>query len=416
MRGSTCSTLSPDRDVMGKLFCAIVWMLPALALAQDQSLPVPDAQVGSLYPLLKAQVPAQFPLSFLNPSFTDLELWKREARTKVMSLLQYHPPKCEPQAEVVEHVDCGDYIREKVYFNTTPDIRVPAYVLVPKDGRAKHPAILCLHDHGAFFAWGKEKLIELPGEHPALRKFREQYYGGRSVGNELVKRGYVVMAIDMFYWGERRMLLPGDPPSYFDRDQMSVEDVAAFNKRSSAACSLLATGVFECGITWAGIMFTDDIRSLDYLASRPEIDPDRIGCCGLSVGGFRSAHLGGLDPRIKAAVAAGWMCSYPAMLQNKLTSIGFWATVPGLQQSMDLPDVASMHAPLPLMVIQGTQDGLFPWAGVEAAYAKLEAVYAKAGAKERFRGISYDGPHEFNRAMQDQAFAFLDQWLKPGEP
>jgi dienelactone hydrolase len=388
----------------------IALLVAAGVWAQDK--PVPDAQMGSLYPFVQSLVPAQFPLSFLNPKFHDLEQWKREGRATVQGLLHYNPPKCDPKPEIVERVDCGDYVREKVTFNTTPSIRVPAYVLVPKDGKPKHPAILCLHDHGAFFLWGKEKVVGLPGESPVLVKFKEQYYGGRSVANELVKRGYVVMAIDMFYWGERRMLLPGAPPVYQHPEQMSEAEIAAFNQRSGAGLPQASIGVFESGTTWAGIMFTDDMRSVDYLASRPDVDAERIGCCGLSVGGFRSAHLSGLDPRIKAAVVVGWMCSYPAMLQNKLSSIGFWAVVPGLQQQMDLPDVVSMHAPQPLMIIQGTRDGLFTNEGVQAAYDKIAAVYAKAGVRGRFRPLTYDGPHEFNAAMQDQAYAWLDKWLK----
>jgi len=395
---------------MRALICLVAILSGAMAMAQTP--PVPDAQAGTLYPFIQSQVPAQFPLSFLSPRFTDVAQWQRQARKKVRELLHYDPSKCAPRPEVLERVDCGDYVREKIAFNTTPDIRVPAYVLIPKDAQKQHPAVLLLHDHGAFFAWGKEKVIGLPNEHPALTAFKEMGYSGRSVGNELVKRGYVVMAIDMMYWGERRMILPGDPPEYQDREKMTPEQVAAFNRRAGELLPRTAIGVFESGTTWAGIMFTDDMRSVDYLASRPDVDPDRIGCCGLSVGGFRSAHLCGLDSRIKAAVVVGWMCSYPAMLQQKLTSIGFWAVVPGLQQFMDLPDVVSMHAPQPLMCIQGTQDGLFTNEGVQAAYDKIAAVYAKAGAKGRFQPVTYDGPHEFNAEMQDKAFAWLDRWLK----
>ena len=248
-------------------------------------------------------------------------------------------------------------------------------------------------------------------EHPALTEFKRTAYSGRSWGSELAKRGYVVIAIDMFYWGERRMLLPQDPPVWRDRDTMSVEDVAAFNRRSSANTSLIATGLFEAGITWSGVMFLDDIRTVDYLATRPEVDPDRIGCCGLSVGGFRSAHLAGLDSRIKAAVVVGWMSTYGAMLQNKLTSIGFMKVVPGLYQYMDLPDVVSMTAPGGLMIIHGTRDQLFTNDGVQAAFDKIAAVYKKAGVPDRFQGVTYDGPHEFNAQMQEQAFAWLDRWL-----
>ncbi|MBU0610193.1 MAG: alpha/beta hydrolase family protein [Armatimonadetes bacterium] len=390
-------------------------LLVAMSWVGAQEATIPDAQAGTLYPFLQSQVPAQFPLSFTNPRFTDLERWKSQARATVKCLLHYDPPKCDPKPEVLEREDCGDYVREKLTFSTTPDIRVPAYVLIPKDDVKRHPAVLLLHDHGAFFAWGKEKVIALPNEHPSLTEFKRTAYSGRSVGNELVKRGYVVMAIDMFYWGERRMILPGDPPEYQDRERMSVEQVADFNRRAGQLLPQTAIGVFEAGTTWAGVMFTDDMRSVDYLASRSDVDPDRIGCCGLSVGGFRSAHLAGLDPRIKAAVAVGWMCSYPAMLQKKLSSIGFWAVVPGLQQLMDLPDVASMHAPQPLMCIQGTRDGLFTNEGVQAAYDKIAVVYAKAGVRTRFRPVTYDGPHEFNAQMQDKAYAWLDRWLKGRE-
>jgi len=374
----------------------------------------PQAQMGSLYPFVRSVADAStLELSFLHPGFTDLEAWKAQGRAKVLSLLQYAPPRCEPKAEVVERVDCGAYIREKLYFSTTPDLRVPAYLLLPKGEPKRRPAIVALHDHGAFFAWGKEKVISTENEHPSLTEFKRTAYSGRSYGSELAKRGYVVMAIDMFYWGERRMRFAGDPPAWQDRETMSAQDVAEFNRRSGASAPLVGTGLFEAGITWSGVMFTDDLRTVDYLATRPEVDPERIGCCGLSVGGFRSAHLAGLHPRIKAAVVVGWMSTYGAMLETKLTSIGFMKVVPGLYHSMDLPDVVSMVAPGGLMVIQGTRDGLFTNEGVEAAFAKIGAVYAKAGVPDRFQGVTYDGPHEFNAEMQEKAFAWLDRWLKP---
>ncbi|OHB80854.1 MAG: hypothetical protein A2V98_08305 [Planctomycetes bacterium RBG_16_64_12] len=410
----------PAAMMLGVLVVGVAGVTSTNLLAGEASdsagkeVATPDAQMGSLYPLVEATAArSTMELSFLQDRFQDVEAWKREARAKVLGLLQYSPPKCDPRAEVVERVDCGQYIREKLYFNTTPDIRVPAYLLLPKGQPKRRPAIVALHDHGAFFVWGKEKIVATENEHPALAEFKRTYYSGRSFASELAERGYVVIAIDMFYWGQRRMLLPKDPPAWLDRDTMSLEDVAAFNRRSSANTSLVATGLFEAGITWSGVMFMDDIRTVDYLATRPEVDPERIGCCGLSVGGFRSAHLAGLDPRIKAAVVVGWMSTYGSMLQNKLTSIGFMKVVPGLYQSMDLPDVVSMNVPGGLMVINGTEDQLFPMDGVYAAFDKIAAVYKKAGVPERFQGVTYEGPHEFNADMQDNAFAWLDRWLKP---
>lgn len=392
----------------------VILLLLAFCICSGEPADVPKAQMGTLYPFIRATADGSpLDLSFVNDRFTDLEAWKAEGRAKVRELLQYSPPTCDPRAEVLERVDCGDFVRERIAFNTTPDVRVPAYVLIPKGFEGPRPAVVALHDHGAFFAWGKEKVIGLPDEHPSLTKFKQMAYSGRSWGDELARRGYVVIAIDMFYWGERRMLLPGDPPAWHDREKMTEEEVQAFNVRSGASTTIAATGLFEAGITWSGVMFTDDLRTVDYIATRPEVDPERIGCCGLSVGGFRSAHLAGLHPKIKAAVVVGWMSTYESMLQSHLTSIGFMKVIPGMYRHMDLPDIASMNAPGSLMVIHGTQDGLFPNPGVQAAFDKISRVYAKAGVPDRFRGVTYDGPHEFNAQMQDVAFDWLDRRLEP---
>jgi dienelactone hydrolase len=90
--------------------------------------------------------------------------------------------------------------------------------------------------------------------------------------------------------------------------------VAEFNRRAGASEPLVGRTIYSAGFTWSGVMFTDDVRTVDYLITRPEVDPDRIGCVGLSVGGLRSCHLAALDDRIKAAVVVGWLASYPAQL------------------------------------------------------------------------------------------------------
>jgi hypothetical protein len=92
------------------------------------------SDVGSLFPFIQNQaVKGEFTFSFLNPRFCLLRSWKKTARGKLLELLHYAPPACDPAAETIERVDCGEYAREKVWFNTTPDVRVPAFVLVPKN-------------------------------------------------------------------------------------------------------------------------------------------------------------------------------------------------------------------------------------------------------------------------------------------
>jgi dienelactone hydrolase len=374
-----------------------------------------DSDIGSLYPFVQSQaVKGEFPLSFLQPQFTDVRAWKQAARGKLFDLLHYAPPPCDPKAETVEKVDRGDYVQEKVYFNTTPDIRVPAFVLVPKRVRRPAPAIVALHDHGGFYMWGKEKLVESEDENPTLTTFKKEYYGGRSIAAELARAGYVVAVIDMFYWGERRMLLADDPADWRERPRgMASDRIATFNQRASQNEQLLGRTIFAAGFTWAGVMFWDDVRTVDYLARRPEVDPARIGCAGLSLGGLRSVHLAALDDRIKAAVIVGWMTSFPTQLRRRIkNTIGHTKLVPGLYRHLDYPDVASLAMPTPLLIINGSQDQLFEPAGVQASFTKLAACYAKAGVPEHLRTRLYDAPHQFNLEMQGEAFKWLERHLQ----
>ncbi len=372
------------------------------------------SDVGSLFPFIEKQVPATPPTySYARPEFQDLPAWKRVARGRLLELLHYRPEACEPAPEVQERVDAGDHWRERVSFRTTPDLRIPAYVLVPKGGPAKKPGIVALHDHGGFYLWGKEKLIELPGEHPVLTDFRGRYYGGRATATELVRRGYVVVVADMFYWGERRMLLDDDPGDWRERPRdITPERIAAFNQRAGQNEQLVGRTLYSAGITWSGIMFWDDVRTVDYLVSRPDVDPQRIGCVGLSVGGLRSCHLAALDDRIRAAVVVGWMCSFRHQLRRHIrNTIGFTKLVPGLYRDLDYPDVATLAMPNALLVINGSKDGLFDLDGVTASFRHLEACYRKAGVPEKVRTRLFDTPHEFNQEMQAEAWEWLDRWV-----
>src|SRR5262249_17508224 len=155
-----------------------------------------------------------------------------------------------------ERIEADGYVREKVLFNTTLNLRIPAYVLIP-EGLTRHaPAIVALHDHGGFYFWGKEKVVEVPSEHPSLTEFKRRAYAGRSIASDLARQGYVVMAIDMFYWGDRRMLLDDDPADWRDRPaSIPAERVAAFNRRASQSEPLVGRTIYSAGFTWSGVMF-----------------------------------------------------------------------------------------------------------------------------------------------------------------
>jgi hypothetical protein len=129
------------------------------------------------------------------------------------------------------------------------------------------------------------------------------------------------------------------------------------------------------------------------------------------MGGYRAMYLTALDERIAAGCVVGFMSTVRPMMRAHLDTHSWVHFLPELHRHLDWPDLASLAAPRALLVQQCSQDQLFPLAGMRAAVAKIAAVYAKGGFKERFSGRCYDVPHRFSRAMQDEAFAWLDGHL-----
>ncbi len=397
-------------------FCQSLGGSPLLSRASvdlatlTQSPPATDgAHIGNLYSFVQKQADSsRLELSFLQARYQDLAAWQKVARARVLERLCYSPPVTPPAVEIVRRTEREDHIEEYLTFQTTPDLRVPAYLLLPRQAPRPAPAVVVLHCHGGAYVWGKEKVVAVENEHPALTDFKNRLYEGASIANELVRRGYVVITIDMFYWGERRMLLDPDPPSYLEPQRMSLDEVDGFNRRSSQNEQLVARTLMTAGITWPGVVLWDDLRTVDYLASRPEVDRRRLGCVGLSVGGYRSFLLAALDPRIKAAVDVGWMTSYASNIRRHvLNTVGFTFHIPGLYRYLDLPDLAALIAPRSVFVINGSKDTLFPADGVEKAFRKIEACFRKAAVPDRQRCRLYDAPHQFNRAMQAEAWEWL---------
>ncbi len=173
----------------------------------------------------------------------------------------------------------------------------------------------------------------------------------------------------------------------------------------------MAKTILTAGTTWPGIIFQGDRVAVDFLLSRPEVDPQRIGCVGLSMGGLRSTYLFGLDARIKVGVVTAFSTTYAHMLQAHARHT-WMMYVPQQYRYLDLPDVASLNAPRPLLVQNCRQDKLFTVAGMQAAEQKLAGVYRRMKAPDRFRASYYDVPHSMTIAMQDEAFAWLEQWLR----
>ncbi len=186
----------------------------------------------------------------------------------------------------------------------------------------------------------------------------------------------------------------------------------AYNKFAGEHESVVAKSLFCAGTTWPGVFTAEDQRAVDYLASRGDVDADRLGCAGLSGGGLRTVFLAGLDDRIKCACCVGMMTTWRDYLLHKSHTHTWMCYVPGLSRDLDYPEILGLRAPLPTLVQNDEGDELFTLDGMKEADRVLAEVYAKAGAADHYRGSFYPGPHKFDRPMQAEAFAWLDRWLK----
>jgi dienelactone hydrolase len=293
-------------------------------------------------------------------------------------------------------------------------VTLPAYIQYPKNAKGPLPAIIDLHSHGGMIPFGKEKVTDLgAANHPVMKAYHDHVYDGQATGTALARSGYFVMSIDAFFFGERRTVMDDDLEHYgYDRAQNSVQDIEHLRKVCSKKEATLVKGLLYAGMTWQGVVHWDDIRTVDYLLSRAEVDPKRIGCNGISLGGYRSLYLASLDERIDAANVVGFMSTARSMIHSHLDTHSWVHLPPTVHRYLDLPDVVSMMAPKPLLVQQCTHDGLYPLSGMQESVAKITAIYDKARAARRFTGRFYDTTHRFTREMQADAFAFFDRHLK----
>lgn len=399
-----------------------------LPAAPMSNAPLPPSLAGvpadlpNFQPLLE-WIAAEHPprSTFLDPQWRSLDAWKAAVRPRLAEKLGYAPAVKPVTAEVRGKEERNGFTVETVSISATPAYRIPARILVPTGRRGRLPAVLALHCHSGRYTWGHEKVVSAPGEAAHLTEFRRGTYG-RPWAEELARRGFVVAVIDAFYFGERRLRVEDLAP---ERIFTEVKEAAAAARKAAPgtpewmAATNRVCGFYEhhtakaltaVGTTWAGVHVWDDRRTIDYLGTRADVDPARIGCAGLSGGGFRAALTIAADPRVKAACVTGWMTEFAAQLKHHLRHT-WMIYVPGLYRELDLPDAAALHAPGALLVQQCRRDTLFPKEGMEGAVAKLEKIYAKAGIPERFKGSFHDIPHSFPPALQDEAFAWLERWL-----
>jgi len=275
--------------------------------------------------------------------------------------------------KILETIKEDGFTRHKIDFQSEPGDRVPAWLAIP-DGEPgkKHPAMLCLHQTVPI---GKDEPIGL-GKKPEL------WYG-----RELAQRGYVTISPDYPNYGE------------YQRDVYAM---------GYASASMKAI--------W------NNKRAVDLLCSLPEVDPDRIGVIGHSLGGHNSIFTALFEPRIKVIVSSCGFNAFPYYKGGDITGWTHKGYMPRLKDQynldlkrvpFDFPELIAALAPRPFFTNSPLHDDNFDVEGVRVCLKAARPVYALYGAEKDLQSVHPDAPHAFVDEARMQAYKFLDERLKP---
>jgi dienelactone hydrolase len=311
---------------------------------------------------------------------------RKEIRAQLWKLLGDLPPRPKKSAvQTLLREDRGDYWLEKVQFDNGAGAMVPGYLLLPKKASGRSPAILYCHWHGGQYDNGKEEI------------FRSEHTP-QAPGPTLVKQGFVVLAIDAYCFGERNGQGPGGPGEKGGTGEMTASKFNLWAGRS----------------LW-GMILRDDLMALDYLVSRREVDPERVGVTGISMGATRTWWLMALDERLKAGVAVASLTRYQDLVRSEgLKYHGIYYFVPGMLKRFDTEAVVSLIAPRPILFLTGDQDQGSPVSGVRTIEERVRPVYRLFSKESAFESRVYPGVgHVYTPDMWRRMQGWFEESLNP---
>lgn len=304
----------------------------------------------------------------------EFEIHQRERRKELWSLLGDLPWEHRPAAPKLVRVEQGPgYRLEHLELDLNGVEPVPAVLLVPDRREERAPGLLFIHWHGGWYEQGKSQLVE--GGAP------QAAYAG-----ELAARGIVTLAIDSWCFGERRHTSDGETGE-FDTFKLML---------------------WRGEVLWGRMLF-DELRALDYLASRPEVDAGRLGAFGMSMGATKAWWLAALDERVKLCIDLCCLTDFDELIRiDNLKGHGLYYFVPGLLKHFRSEEINELIVPRRRLSLNGRLDLLTPPAGVERIREHLSALYARHGESGDCRIELFDCAHEETAEMR----GLVLEWLK----
>lgn len=300
---------------------------------------------------------------------------RSELRQQLYKLLGDLPPLNRGVSWVkMDEGEHETYYLEKLLLDLNGLESVPAYFVRPKNVPGKVPAILFNHSHGGNYQLGKDELIQ-----------GNTYLQKPDFATELTRRGYAVLTIDAWGFGERR----GRSESEIFKEML-----------------------WKGQVMW-GMMVYDSIKAIDYLLTRSNVDSTRIATMGLSMGATMSWWLAALDERIKVCVDMCGMTDYQALIDSRgLDHHGIYYYVPSLLKHFTTAQINSLIAPRCHLSMAGRYDKLTPFEGLGRIDEHLKQIYKNDQAQDGCWQMKiYDAGHYETMAMRSDAMKFIGKWL-----
>ncbi|SMO79022.1 Cephalosporin-C deacetylase [Fodinibius sediminis] len=311
--------------------------------------------------------------------------WKRRrqsVRERLEQVVGPFPPKTPLNARVVRTIQKNDYKVEHVIFESQPEFYVTSSLFLPRNRPEEAPAVIYLSGH-------------------TPDGYRDETYQHKIIN--LVKKGFIVFAIDPLGQGERMQYL----------DPETGESVVGSATREHSYAGAQA---FLTGNSLARYMIWDGIRAVDYLLTRDEVDSNRIGVTGRSGGGTQSAYLAAFDERIHAAAPEAYITSFKRLLQSIGPQDAEQNFYHGIASGLDHADLLEVRAPKPALVITTTED-FFSIQGARETAREVSKAYKAYGKPENFNMVEDGGGHGSTRNNREAMYAFFQEHLdNPGDP
>src|SRR5271157_5387718 len=314
------------------------------------------------------------PLLETGESFPSYQERRRKELWGLLGELPWQHKPAKPKLISTEKHD--GYTLERLILDLNGVEPVPALLLIPDKRQSPAPGLLYIHWHAGMYGLGKEQLLRGVDVQPAYAPV-------------CVEKGLVTLAIDSWCFGERQHETDG---------QRGEQDTFKF--------------MLWNGQVLFGMMMFDELRALEYLASRPEVDPQRLGVLGMSMGATKAWWLAALDPRVHLCMDVCCLTDYQEFIKAQaLYEHGIFYYVPALLKHFQTAQINELIVPRPHLSVNGRQDPLTPPAGVEKIRDYLLPLYRLYGQERDCRIELFDCAHVELPEMRKLVLEWMDHYL-----